>query len=60
LGKPDGPFIAPFNMTIPRLDKTRFAVARLGQEPPPYLFWLAQPPSERIGAVELYRQWPEN
>ena len=41
---------------IPRLDKTKIAVFKLGQEPKSHVFWLTQTPVQRLEAVEFYRK----
>lgn len=47
--------------TEPRLDRTKIAVYKKGEEPSDVLFWLSRPPVERLLALETIRaefnQW---
>lgn len=47
--------------TEPRLDRTKIAVYKKGEEPSDVLFWLSRPPAERLLALETIRaefnQW---
>jgi hypothetical protein len=48
-------------LTEPRLDRTKIAVYKKGEEPSDVLYWLSRPPIERLLALESiraeYNQW---
>lgn len=39
-----------------RLDKSKIAVFKLGQEPKASVYWLSKTPQERFEALEFYRK----
>ena len=39
-----------------KMDTTRLAVFKMGEEPPEWHHWITRPPLERLAAGELLRQ----